>query len=105
RIHTAIHTAPSRTSGAHPYDRGGTGASWLTVRRCHISDAINGIWTMSRRSKNWTILDNYFHGTDSHWFPRTPRPEGPMGNAHTGINIHGSGHAVGYNRISHFSDS
>lgn len=105
RLHTAIHTAPGRAAGRHPHDRGGIGASWLTVRRCHISDAINGIWTMSRRSHNWTITDNFIHGVDSHWFPRTPRPEGPMGNSHTGVNVYGSGHVVAYNRISHFSDS
>lgn len=104
-LHTAIHSAPSRAKGKHPYDTGDSGASWLTVRRCHISNAINGIWTTSRSSQNWVITDNFIHGYDTHWFPRTGRPEGPMGNSHTGVNIYGSGHIVAYNRISHFSDS
>lgn len=105
RAHTALHTAAHRSAGRHPYDRDGPGASWLTVRRCHFEDVINGIWTTSERSQNWYIADNVFTGTDEEWHPRTEPGRSAMDGAHTGVNLYGQGHVVCYNRISRFSDS
>ena len=93
RVHTAI--AGGKT--------GGPGASWLTVRRCHIEEAINGIWTTSENSQNWYVADNVITGTDRQWHPR---PNGTyMAGSHTGVNVYGQGHVVCYNRVSRFSDS
>lgn len=93
RVRTAID-AGTRTE---------RGASWLTVRRCRIEEAINGIWTQSETSQNWYIADNVITGTDQHWYPR---PNGTyMAGSHTGVNVYGQGHVVCHNLISRFSDS
>lgn len=79
------------------------GASWLTVRRCQIEEAINGIWTQSENSRNWYIADNVITGMDQQWYPRPN--DTYMHGSHTGVNVYGQGHVVCHNRISRFSDS
>lgn len=79
------------------------GASWVTVRRCRIEEAINGIWTLSEQSQCWYIADNIITGTDQEWYPRPN--DTYMSGSHTGVNVYGQGHVVCYNRISRFSDS
>ena len=79
------------------------GASWLTVRRCRIEEAIKGICTMSENSQSWYLADNIITGRNLKWYPR---PVGTyMEGSHTGVNVYGQGHVVCYNRISGFSDS
>ncbi|MDQ8194802.1 chondroitinase-B domain-containing protein [Coraliomargarita sp. SDUM461004] len=95
--------AAIRTSVDGLADSKGPGASWLTVRRCHIENVRIGIWTYSQNSKNWYIADNIITGIDEEWYPR-PR-SGYMDGSHTGINVYGQGHVVCHNRISGFSDS
>lgn len=93
RVNTAIEAGGRRDPGA----------SWLTVRRCHIEEAIKGIWTLSEKARNWYIADNLITGTDQEWHPR-PK-DTYMSGSHTGVNLYGQGHVVCYNRISRFSDS
>ncbi len=100
RAHTAIRTGLTTGIGI---DKGGPGATGLTVRRCHIENVLNGIWTTTEKSANWFIADNVITGIDEAWYPR-PR-SGYMDGSHTGVNIYGQGHVVCYNRISRFSDS
>lgn len=75
------------------------GASWLTVRRCHIYDVRMGLYSYSENSTNWYIADNVITGRNKEWYPRVE--ENP---SHTGINFYGRGHVVCYNRISKFWD-
>jgi len=75
------------------------GASWLTIRRCHIYDVRMGIYSYSENSTNWYIADNIITGRNENWYPR--KKENP---SHTGINFYGRGHVVCYNRISKFWD-
>jgi len=79
------------------------GASWLTVRRCRIDEAIKGIWTTSEYSQNWYITDNVITGQNVKWHPRPN--DTYMEGSHTGVNVYGQGHVVCYNRISGYSDS
>jgi hypothetical protein len=79
------------------------GASWLTVRRCRIEEAIKGICTMSENSQSWYIADNIITGRNLKWHPRPN--DTYMEGSHTGVNVYGQGHVVCYNRISGFSDS
>ncbi len=94
-----------RTGEKSAHDKGGPGASWLTVRRCVIEDVINGMWTASENSTNWTIVDNVITGIDPEWHPRRPDGAEYMRGSHTGVNVYGQGHVVAHNRISRFSDS
>ena len=75
------------------------GASWLTVRRCHIYDVRMGLYSYSENSTNWYIADNTITGRNKDWYPR--KQDNP---SHTGINFYGRGHVVCYNRISKFWD-
>ncbi|MFC1713399.1 chondroitinase-B domain-containing protein [Candidatus Poribacteria bacterium] len=75
------------------------GASWLTVRRCHIYDVRMGLYSYSENSTNWYIADNTITGRNKNWYPR--KEDNP---SHTGINFYGRGHVVCYNRISKFWD-
>ena len=74
------------------------GASWLTVRRCRMTDTRMGLYSYSEHSTNWYIADNVIIGRNMAWYPRK---EGP---SHTGINFYGRGHVVCYNRVSDFWD-
>ncbi len=76
------------------------GASWLTVRRCQISDTEMGLYSYSERSTNWYIADNTIIGRNTTWYPRTQ--DNP---SHTGINFYGRGHVICHNRISRFWDA
>ena len=75
------------------------GASWLTVRRCHISDIYMGFYSYSEHSTHWYLADNVIIGRNVNWYPRTQ--DNP---AHTGVNIYGRGHVVCHNRIGRFWD-
>ncbi|MGM0485225.1 MAG: hypothetical protein ACQESR_00485 [Planctomycetota bacterium] len=94
-----------RTGEKSAHDKGGPGASHLTVRRCVIEDVINGMWTASENSKNWTLVDNVITGIDPEWYPRTLEGGDYMRGSHTGVNVYGQGHVVAHNRVSRFSDS
>ena len=75
------------------------GASWLTVRRCRISDVFMGLYSYSEHSTHWYIADNVITGRNPTWYPR-----GKDNPSHTAVNIYGRGHVVCYNRISKFWD-
>jgi hypothetical protein len=82
---------------------GKPGSAGITIRRCRIHDVVNGINTQAENSREWYIADNEIVGINRTWYPR---PEVDyMSPAHTGVNVYGRGHAVCYNRISHFSDA
>ena len=85
-------------------EKGGPGASGLTVRRCRIENVVYGIGNTSDKANNWYIADNHIIGINPQWYPR-PTDGSYMKPGHTGVNGYGRGHVVCHNRIERFSDS
>ena len=100
----AIHTSPAHLNNMKSHfvlDPGfaGPGASNITVRRCKIENVMNGIWTCSKNSRNWTIADNVLTGANKRWYPFSAHEEAI---SFIGVNLYGQGHVVCYNRINRF---
>ncbi|MFO8012238.1 MAG: hypothetical protein R6X20_02920 [Phycisphaerae bacterium] len=81
------------------------GCKGLTVRDCVFANVANGVLGLDGRCRDFTILDNWFIGTnDGDQFHRTAG--GAWGRTRSGyaVNLLGSGHAVGYNYAERYWD-
>ena len=81
------------------------GCKGLTVRDCVFANVANGVLGLDGRCRDFTILDNWFIGTnDGDQFHRTAG--GAWGRTRSGyaVNLLGSGHAVGFNYAERYWD-
>ncbi len=81
------------------------GCEGLTVKDCVFANVANGVLGLDGRCRDFTILDNWFIGTnDGDQFHRTAG--GAWGRTRSGyaVNLLGSGHAVGFNHAERYWD-
>jgi len=101
-IHVEDLTLRRGDTAIHAGSKGEVGSSHVVVRRCRIEDIVSGIWTSSEDAASWFVADNVIVGRNPTWHPRTSSQF--MKPSAYGVNIHGRGHVVAYNRITRFGD-